>query len=205
VPTGRPLPGGQLPLLQSLRVQDLRKLNFPDAADPQDTWKLATARAKAGWIATPARRWPGRTPPWRSACYDWALVLHTGEAAWPWAVVLGLAGASVPLFWGHGPAHLVAGTPPGAAHQPTTARWRRPTAGLCRQRRRQHLGLCPGAARPRWCSKATACTPRRWSISDHARHAPGVHAGRHLWRRPGPGHAAWRWSASRASPVAATL
>jgi sulfite reductase (NADPH) flavoprotein alpha-component len=30
---------------------------------------------------------------------DWALVLHTGEGAWLWAVVLGLAGASVLLFW----------------------------------------------------------------------------------------------------------
>ena len=30
---------------------------------------------------------------------DWALVLHTGEGAWPWAVVLGLVGASVLLFW----------------------------------------------------------------------------------------------------------
>ncbi|MDO9481583.1 MAG: flavodoxin domain-containing protein, partial [Hydrogenophaga sp.] len=28
-----------------------------------------------------------------------AVVLHTGEAAWPWAVVLGLVGASVLLFW----------------------------------------------------------------------------------------------------------
>jgi sulfite reductase (NADPH) flavoprotein alpha-component len=30
---------------------------------------------------------------------DLAVVLHTGESAWLWAVVLGLAGASVLLFW----------------------------------------------------------------------------------------------------------
>ena len=30
---------------------------------------------------------------------DWAVVLHTGQSAWLWAVVLGLAGASVLLFW----------------------------------------------------------------------------------------------------------
>ena len=31
--------------------------------------------------------------------YDWALLLHAGEGAWwTWAVLLGLTGASIPLF-----------------------------------------------------------------------------------------------------------
>jgi sulfite reductase (NADPH) flavoprotein alpha-component len=36
-------------MLQSLAVRDLRKLNFPDAADPQDTWTVATRQGE-GWI-----------------------------------------------------------------------------------------------------------------------------------------------------------
>src|SRR5690606_23087517 len=41
------------------------------------------------WLdATPAQR-----------LYDLAIVLHTGETAWPWAIVLGITGASVLLFW----------------------------------------------------------------------------------------------------------
>ena len=93
------LPGAQLTALQGLSVQDLRKLNFPDAADPEDTWKVATAQGE-GWID----RYSGQTLAWQDATlaqqiYDWALVLHTGEGAWPWAVVLGLVGASVLLFW----------------------------------------------------------------------------------------------------------
>ena len=100
VPTGQAaLPVAQLAPLQGLAVQDLRRLNFPDAADPQDTWKLAT-RQGAGWLD----RYTGQRLAWQDATLaqqvvDWAVVLHTGEAAWPWAVVLGLAGASVPLFW----------------------------------------------------------------------------------------------------------
>ena len=43
------LPGAPLSALQSLTVQDLKKLNFPDAADPEDTWKVATAQGE-GWI-----------------------------------------------------------------------------------------------------------------------------------------------------------
>jgi len=100
VVAGKPaLPGAQLATLQSLAVRDLRKLNFPGITDPEDTWKVATVQGQ-GWID----RYSGQMLAWQDATlaqrvYDWAVVLHTGEAAWPWAVVLGLVGASVLLFW----------------------------------------------------------------------------------------------------------
>lgn len=100
VTTGQPaLPAAQLAMLQSLSVQDLRRLNFPDATDPQDTWQVATVQGKS-WID----RYSGQTLATQGSTvaqriYDWALVLHTGESAWPWAVVLGLVGACVLLFW----------------------------------------------------------------------------------------------------------
>lgn len=93
------LPWAQLDALQSLTVENLQKLNFPDAADPQDTWNVATRQGE-GWID----RHSGQMLAWQDATvaqqiYNWALVLHTGESAWPWAVVLGFVGASVLLFW----------------------------------------------------------------------------------------------------------
>lgn len=93
------LPGAQLAMLQSLPVRDLRKLNFPDPADPQDTWKVATRQGE-GWID----RYSGQTLAWQDSTlaqgiYDWAVLLHTGEGAWPWAVVLAFVGACVLLFW----------------------------------------------------------------------------------------------------------
>ncbi|MGP1629120.1 MAG: PepSY domain-containing protein, partial [Giesbergeria sp.] len=93
------LPGAQLSALQTLAVRDLRKLNFPDASDPEDTWNVATSQGE-GWIDS----YSGQALAWQDATiaqrvYDWALVLHTGESAWPWAVVLGIVGASVLLFW----------------------------------------------------------------------------------------------------------
>ncbi|MDD2713674.1 MAG: PepSY domain-containing protein [Simplicispira sp.] len=103
VVTGKPdVPGAQLAALQSLAVQDLRTLTFPGTTDPEDTWKVATAQGQ-GWID----RYSGQMLAWQDATlaqrmYDWAVVLHTGEAAWPWAVVLGLVGASVLLFWWSG-------------------------------------------------------------------------------------------------------
>ena len=100
VATGRPdLPGAQLAALQRLAVNDLRTLTFPGPTDPEDTWKVATAQGR-GWID----RYSGQMLAWQDATlaqrvYDLAVVLHTGEAAWRWAVVLGLVGASVLLFW----------------------------------------------------------------------------------------------------------
>lgn len=89
----------QLPALQSLRVLDFRKLNFPSATDPEDVWKVTTRRGR-GWID----RHSGHSLAWQDATvtqrlYDWAVVLHTGESAWPWAVLLGLAGASTVPLW----------------------------------------------------------------------------------------------------------
>lgn len=94
--TARPV--AQLPLLRDLRVQDLRKLNLPAADDPQDTWRVTTVRGQ-GWVD----RYSGQTLAWQDATvaqrvHDWALLLHTGEGAWLWALVLGAMGASLPLF-----------------------------------------------------------------------------------------------------------
>ncbi|MCC6194777.1 MAG: PepSY domain-containing protein [Burkholderiales bacterium] len=96
------LPGDQLPLLQRLRMQDLRQLDFPAAADPEDTWKVVTTQGR-GWID----RRSGQTLAWEDASmaqrvHDWSMLLHTGEGAWVWALVLALGGASIPLFWGSG-------------------------------------------------------------------------------------------------------
>jgi sulfite reductase (NADPH) flavoprotein alpha-component len=97
---GQPgLSASQLPLLRNTPVEHLLKLNVPHATDPEDVWTVTTRKGQ-GWID----RYSGQTLAWRDAMpaqrlYDWAVVLHTGESAWPWAVVLGLSGASVPLFW----------------------------------------------------------------------------------------------------------
>ena len=93
------LPVAQLPLLRELPLRDLRKLNFPSADDPADTWQVTTAQGQ-GWID----RHSGQTLAWQPASTaqrinDWAQLLHTGEGAWAWAPVLGLAGLSIPLFW----------------------------------------------------------------------------------------------------------
>ncbi|MBS0466775.1 MAG: PepSY domain-containing protein [Proteobacteria bacterium] len=96
------LPPGRLPLLQQLRVQDLRKLNLPAPDDPQDSWQVTTS-AGQGWVD----RSSGQTLAWQDATaaqrvQDWALLLHTGDGAWAWAVVLGVMGLSIVLFWATG-------------------------------------------------------------------------------------------------------
>lgn len=100
VDRGQPaLPGAQLAALKGWGVQDLRKLSAPDPNDAQDSWKITTAQGQ-GWID----RYSGQMLAWQEATpaqrvHGWAVVLHTGESAWAWALVLGTAGASVLLFW----------------------------------------------------------------------------------------------------------
>ncbi|MEZ5719763.1 MAG: PepSY domain-containing protein [Burkholderiaceae bacterium] len=103
VAAGQPdLPGAQLALLQNIPVRDLRKLNFPAAADPQDTWKAATRQGEAWIDRYSGQMLASQDTTMAQKVYDWALVLHTGEGAWSWAVVLGFVGASVLLFWWSG-------------------------------------------------------------------------------------------------------
>ncbi|OJU91011.1 MAG: oxidoreductase [Burkholderiales bacterium 66-5] len=98
----RALTPAELPLLRTLQVRELRKLSFPGADDPQDTWVVDT-RQGTGWID----RYSGEplawqaVSPWRRM-NDLVNLLHTGEGAWPWALVLALLGASIPVFWATG-------------------------------------------------------------------------------------------------------
>lgn len=99
IPGGTGTPANGLAALEGLAVQDLRTLGFPASADPEDTWKVTMAQGR-GWVD----RYSGQMLAWQDATFaqrvdHLARVLHTGEAAWPWAVVLGLAGASVLVFW----------------------------------------------------------------------------------------------------------
>ncbi len=89
----------QIAGLQGMQVQDLRKLSVPGATDPQGTWHIDTTQGQ-GWFD----RYTGQRLAWQDATLaqrlnDLAVELHTGEASWLWAAVLGLAGASVLLFW----------------------------------------------------------------------------------------------------------
>lgn len=89
----------ELPALQASEVRSLRKLNFPAEDDATDTWEITTDQG-TGWID----RHSGALLTWEDAtfaqrAYDWALLLHAGELAWLWALLLALATASIPLFW----------------------------------------------------------------------------------------------------------
>lgn len=100
--TAPSLPGDQIPLLQSLTVAQLRKLGFPNAADPADTWKVVTDDGR-GWIdRNSGKTLVWQTPSTAQRLQDWVTVLHTGQGAWAWAVVLAFMGGSIPLFFGSG-------------------------------------------------------------------------------------------------------
>lgn len=99
---GPDAPVTRMPLLQALRVNDLRRINLPYDDDPADTWRVTMADGRA-WIDRRSGETLAREPaPASQRIGDWVRMLHTGEGAWIWAVVLALAAAAVPLFWATG-------------------------------------------------------------------------------------------------------
>jgi len=71
-------------LLRQVTLKDLRALSFPDASDPEDTWKLTT-HGGTTWLDRTSGE-PLATQPAATAqrLYDLALMLHAGEGAWTW-------------------------------------------------------------------------------------------------------------------------
>ena len=89
----------RLPALQGIALTDLRKLSFPDASDPEDVWQVVTVDGSGG-----IDRYSGQWLGWQRASLgqrldEWALLLHSGDGAWPWALALAVLAASIPLFW----------------------------------------------------------------------------------------------------------
>ena len=84
--------------LQQTRVADLRDLTVPYAGDATDAFKLTTG-AGTGYVdqgtgTMLAWQAPG---PW-TAVGEWIYLLHTGDGAAVWGLVLGLAALTVPVL-----------------------------------------------------------------------------------------------------------
>ena len=120
------------------------------------------ARALAGWIATPASAWPGRTLPWRSRrwtglwCCTRAKPPGPGPWCWGWQVrACRCSGSRACSSGGRHAARRRA--------QPTTAHWRRPMCWSLSPVKAAAPGALRRRCTKRWCSKATGYTRRRWS------------------------------------------
>jgi len=91
-------PLADIQTLQSTPVSDFRDLTFPAAGDPTDVFTLSTAQGQGyidqgnGELITWAT--PG---PWTKV-WEWIYLLHTGQGASVWGLILGLAVLAVPTL-----------------------------------------------------------------------------------------------------------
>ena len=84
--------------LQEALVADLRELTFPFAGDAADVFTLTTA-AGTGYVDQGTGEllvWQA-SGPWTVAG-EWIYLLHTGEGAALWGLILGLAALTVPVL-----------------------------------------------------------------------------------------------------------
>ncbi|OYU19687.1 MAG: N-acetylglucosamine transferase [Rhodobacteraceae bacterium PARR1] len=93
-----PLPPQDLPALQAIPVADLRDLTFPVAGDPTDAYAVTTATG-SGYVdpGTGALLVWADNGPWQAA-WEWAYLLHTGDGAALWGLILGLMVLTVPAL-----------------------------------------------------------------------------------------------------------
>lgn len=87
-----------VPTFQTTPVADLRSLTFPMTGDPTDVYTLTTAHGEGfldqGNGAMLAWAVPG---PWTKV-WEWVYLLHTGQGAALWGLILGLVVLSVPFL-----------------------------------------------------------------------------------------------------------
>lgn len=84
--------------LQDSQVADLRDLTFPYAGDPEDVFTLTTATG-TGFVDQGTGEllaWQA-SGPW-TVVGEWIYLLHTGDGAALWGLVLGLAALTVPVL-----------------------------------------------------------------------------------------------------------
>ena len=88
----------EMAALQAVPVSDLRDLTFPYAGDAADVFTLTTGSGTGyvdqGTGALLVWQAPG---PWTTAG-EWIYLLHTGDGAALWGLVLGLAALTVPVL-----------------------------------------------------------------------------------------------------------
>lgn len=84
--------------LQAIALKDVQEVVYPIPEDWFDVWAVKTT---SDWVFID--QFTGdtisRDPlPTSSRIYDLVMVLHTGQGMWPWAIVLMVSSAAVPVF-----------------------------------------------------------------------------------------------------------
>lgn len=95
---GQALPPGQLSALRDLPVAQLRQLDFPAQGDPTDVYTLSTARGQGYIDQVSGKLVDFKANNFAQSAYQTAYALHSGEGVWWYALLLGVAGLSVPVL-----------------------------------------------------------------------------------------------------------
>ncbi|MCC6719985.1 MAG: PepSY domain-containing protein [Acetobacteraceae bacterium] len=96
------VPVAELAALRAVDLNDLRELAFPAITDPGDTYALTTAQG-AGEIDAATGQLLGFTPHGLARrFYETIYLLHTGQGAWPLALLLGASALAAPVLAGAG-------------------------------------------------------------------------------------------------------
>jgi len=95
---GIPAPVANLQALQSVNLNDLRELVYPNPQDPHDVYSLSTARGD-GYVDQASGALLSFQPhDGMRRTYEFMYMLHTGEGLWWLGLILGASALCVPLM-----------------------------------------------------------------------------------------------------------
>lgn len=99
VTANRKISVGEIETLKTIKAGSLHQLNFPDINDPEDTWKIVSDEGEAYLDQYNGMVLAQHFTLASQVIYDGVILIHTGRGAWFWALLLGVMGASIPVFW----------------------------------------------------------------------------------------------------------
>jgi len=95
VQTGTPLTVEKLPALERLPVEDLRELQFPFPEDPSDVFTLKTSSGTGYIDQVSGELLAFKSHSFSTTLYEWVYLLHTGQGAWFFGLILGVVSLAV--------------------------------------------------------------------------------------------------------------
>lgn len=88
----------EFPVFTSTTVGDFREIEFPFFEDPEEFYRLSLTSKEVLVNQFTGQIESEQDYPWTTVVSSLSLTLHTGQGNWIWALILGIASLSIPLF-----------------------------------------------------------------------------------------------------------
>lgn len=88
----------EFPIFNTTTIKDFREIEYPFFEDPEEFYRISLRDREVLVNQFTGNIESEQNYPWTEVVSSLSLVLHTGQGNWFWAILLGFASVSLPLF-----------------------------------------------------------------------------------------------------------